>query len=97
MITVTLIVLCVFIVRGIQLYLFLKKVSELCNIYDWKHADKHGFPAIEILEKNDYYMTSKWSAYNFLFIQGPDPMLMFFSLKPLRIEEQYNKYNTPQF
>ncbi len=91
MITVTLIVLVLFILRGIHLYKFLKKVSKICNKYDWKHADKYGFPAIEMMEKADYYMTSKWSAYHFLFMEGPNPLLMFFSLKPLTIEGQYNK------
>ena len=43
------------------------------------------------MENDKYYMTSEWSAYNFLFIKGPNPFLMLFSLKPLRVEKQYNK------
>jgi hypothetical protein len=91
MITVALAILGIFIVRGIHLYFFLKKVSKECNDYDWKHADKYGFPAVEMLESKHYYVTSKWSAYHFLFMNGPNPLLMFFSLKPLTIEGQYNK------
>lgn len=91
MITTFLIIFGILIIRGIELYLFLKKVSKVCNKYDWKHADKYGFPAVEMMMRADYYTTSKWSAYHFLFMNGPNPLLMFFSLKPLTIEGQYNK------
>jgi len=91
MITITLILLSLIITRGFQLYLFLKKVSKVCNDYDWKHADKYGFPAVEMLESEHYYVNSKWSAYHFLFMNGPNPLLMFFSSKPLTIEGQYDK------
>ena len=91
MITVVLAILGIFIVRGIHLYFFLKKVSKVCNDYDWRHADKYGFPAVEMLEDKHYYVTSQWSAYHFLFMNGPNPLLMFFSLKPLTIEGQYDK------
>ena len=84
-------ILGILIIRGIHLYLFLKKVSKVCNKYDWKHADKYGYPVIEMIERVDYYTTSKWSAYHFLFMKGPNPLLMFFSLRPLTIEGQYNK------
>jgi len=79
------------VIRLVELIVLLKKVSRVCNTYDWKHADKYGYPVIEMLERDDYYMTSKWSAYNFLMMEGPNPLLMFFSLKPLTIEGQYNK------
>jgi len=79
------------IVRVIELLIFLKKVSKICHTYDWKYIDKHGYPLIEVMENDKYYMTSEWSAYNFLFIKGPNPFLMLFSLKPLRVEKQYNK------
>ena len=41
--------------------------------------------------KDTYYLTSEWSAYNFLYLKGPSPKQMFFSLRPLRIETQYNE------
>jgi hypothetical protein len=41
--------------------------------------------------ENGYYLTSEWSAYNFLFLKGPSPKQMFLSFKPLTIEYQYNK------
>ena len=44
---------------------------------------------LEIKEK-DYYLTSNWSAYNFMFLKGPSPIAMFFSFKILTIENQYN-------
>jgi hypothetical protein len=36
-------------------------------------------------------VTSEWSAYNFLFLNGPRPLSMFLSFKKLTIECQYNK------
>jgi hypothetical protein len=42
--------------------------------------------------EDNYYLYSEWSAYNFLFLKGPSPINMFFSLKPLTIEKQYNPY-----
>ena len=41
-------------------------------------------------DKN-YYMTNKWSAYNFLWLNGPSPLSMFLSFKSMTIENQYNK------
>lgn len=91
MVTTLLYLSAILIVRGIHLYVFLKRVSKVCNDYDWRHADKYGFPAVEMLEDKHYYVTSKWSAYHFLFMNGPNPLLMFFSFKPLTIEGQYDK------
>ena len=34
---------------------------------------------------------SKWSAFRFLFMEGPSVSSMFFSLKPLTIKRQYDK------
>ena len=78
------------IVRGIETYYFLRKVSKACHQYDWKHVNQNDLLILEMMEK-DYYLTCEWSAYNFLYIKGPSPMAMFFSLKPLTIEQQYNK------
>jgi hypothetical protein len=45
---------------------------------------------LEII-KNKYYLNNEWSAYNFLFLKGPSPITLFFSLKPMKIEKQYNE------
>ena len=78
-------------VRIIECYLFIKKVSKACNNYDWKHVETNELLLLEMLEKDDYYTTSDWSAYNFLYLKGPNPLTMFFSLKPITIEAQYDK------
>jgi hypothetical protein len=70
----------------------MKRVSKICNKYDWKHIDKNPLCLLDKMEnENDYYLTSEWSAYNFLFLKGPSPKQMFLSFKPLTIEKQYNK------
>ena len=86
-----LIVLGMLIIRGIELYIFLKNVSRTCYKYDWKHVDHNGPLLVEMLTDEDYTKTREWSAYNFLFYKGPSPLEMFFSFKSLRIETQYNK------
>jgi hypothetical protein len=77
------------IVRGFETYYFIKKVSKVCNQYDWKHVNQNDLLYLE-MQKEDYYLTCEWSAYNFLYLKGPSPMAMFFSFKPLTIENQYN-------
>jgi hypothetical protein len=84
------IILILILVRVLETYLFIKKVSKVCHQYDWKQINNDDMLILEIKEK-DYYLTCEWSAYNFLYIKGPSPMAMFFSLKPLTIEQQYNK------
>ena len=82
----------VLIVRYIEFTIFMKKVSKVCNKYDWKHINKNPLCLIEKMKnENDYYLTSEWSAYNFLFLKGPSPKKMFLSFKPLTIEKQYNE------
>lgn len=80
----------VLLLRVVQVYLFIKQVSEECDIYDWMYVDENPICLLEILE-DDYYVTSKWSAYNFLFLKGPSPSSMFFSFKCLTIENIYSK------
>ena len=82
--------LILILVRVLETYLFIKKVSKVCHQYDWKQVNNDDMLILEIKEK-DYYLTSNWSAYNFMFLNGPSPMSMFFSFKILTIENQYNK------
>tara|TARA_R110001632_G_scaffold91448_2_gene196049 strand:+ start:162 stop:473 length:312 start_codon:yes stop_codon:yes gene_type:complete len=81
----------ILIIRGIELYFFLKRVSKTCYEYDWKHVDHNGLLLIEMLKDDDYTKTREWSAYNFLFYNGPSPLEMYLSFKSLSIETQYNK------
>jgi hypothetical protein len=76
-------------VRVLQVYLFIKKVSKVCADYDWKHIDHNTDLLLEWMKGDDFYMSREWSAYNFMFMKGPNPLLMFFSLKPLTIRGQY--------
>lgn len=83
------IILILILVRVLETYLFIKKVSKVCHQYDWKQVNNDDMLILEIKEK-DYYLTSNWSAYNFMFLKGPSPIAMFFSFKILKIENQYN-------
>ena len=55
-----------------------------------KLVDENGDLLIQIIEK-DYWLTSKWSAYNFMYLQGPNPWRIFFSLKKLKLENFYDQ------
>ena len=44
-----------------------------------------------MLGNEDYYETCEWSAYNFLYLNGPNPLMVFFSFKAITIEAQYDK------
>ena len=69
----------------------MKKLSRLCHKYDWKYVNKNSIHLLDIMKnRKTYYMTSEWSAYNFLFLKGPSPKSMFLSFKRLTIENQYN-------
>jgi hypothetical protein len=82
----------ILIVRYIEFSIFMKKVSKICNKYDWKHINKNPLCLLDKMKnENGYYLTSEWSAYNFLFLKGPSPKDMFFSFKSLTIENQYDK------
>lgn len=70
--------------------MFIQKVNKLCGKYDWKFVETNEEKVLDIIKK-DYYMNNEWSAYNFLYLQGPNPLNLFFSLKPLTLEAQYNK------
>jgi hypothetical protein len=82
--------LLIILTRVIQVYLFIKQVSKICHIYDWRYVDENPIFLIDII-KSDYFVTAEWSAYNFLFLKGPSPVSIFFSLKKLTIESIYGK------
>jgi len=84
-------ILGILIIRGFDMYFFLKRVNSKCYRYDWRHVDHNDELLIDMFSDEDYTKTREWSAYNFLFYKGPSPLEMFFSFKPLRIEDQYNK------
>lgn len=84
-------ILTVLITRIVEYLIFIKRVSKICSDYDWKYIDEHGYPVIDVLEDEHYYLKCKWSAYNFMFMDGPSPAQMIFSFKRLTIESQYNK------
>jgi hypothetical protein len=88
------IILCLLVVtivtRIIQVYSFIRYVSTKCHIYDWRCVDEDPLLLIEILE-DGYYIDAEWSAYNFLYLEGPSPLSMFFSFKHLTMENIYNE------
>lgn len=79
-----------FVIRFIQMKKFLKNISIICYMYDWKIVDEEPEKLLEILKEN-YYEKAEWSAYNFLFLQGPSPFSIFFSFKVLDIYNFYEK------
>lgn len=79
-----------FIIRLVQFRRFLKNISTICHMYDWKIIDEDPEKLLEIL-KDGYYSKAKWSAYNFLFLKGPSPLSIYFSFKKLDIYNFYNK------
>ena len=85
-------ILVTFVTRIIEFILFMKKVSKTCHKYDWKYVNKHPMCLLDMMKNREgYYMTNDWSAYNFLYLKGPSPKSMFLSFKKLTIENQYNK------
>ena len=89
--TITVLVILL-IVRIVHVYTFFKHVSKMCKTYDWKYINEHGDPLLDVLADEDtYYIKAEWSAYNFLFLKGPHPLEVFFSLKSLTIPKQYSK------
>lgn len=91
MLLVILLLVVLIVVRIIHVYLFMKKISKLCDKYDWKHIDVNPDLLIDVLQDEKYYENCEWSAYYFLFLKGPNPFSFFFTLKPLTIERQYSK------
>jgi hypothetical protein len=83
-------ILVVILTRITQVYLFIKQVSKTCYIYDWMCVDENPLLLLDIV-KDKYFITSEWSAYNFLFLKGPSPLSMFFSFKHLTMENIYCK------
>ncbi len=91
MMLVLLLIIGFLIVRTIRVYYFIKQVSKACDKYDWNFVEDNERYVIDIMKEN-YYLNSDWSAYNFLFLKGPSPTDLFFSLKPLTIENQYDSF-----
>jgi len=89
MIVLTLIIALI-VTRIVECYLFIKKVSKLCHEYDWNFVDANVSHLTEII-KDDYHKRNFWSAYHFFYLKGPSPLRMFFSIKKMTIEKQYDK------
>jgi hypothetical protein len=78
--------------RYFEVKIFLRKVSKICNKYDWKYINENPECLIDKMkDENGYYLTSEWSAYKFLFLNGPSPKQMYLSFKPLTLKNVYNK------
>lgn len=79
-----------FIIRLVQFRKFIKNISIICHMYDWKIIDEDPEKILDILQEG-YYSNAEWSAYNFLFLKGPSPLSIYFSFKKLDIYNFYNK------
>tara|TARA_B100001063_G_C16705390_1_gene524912 strand:- start:892 stop:1209 length:318 start_codon:yes stop_codon:yes gene_type:complete len=76
--------------RAVKFRKFMKNITKVCHIYDWKHVDDNGELLLEIIEEN-YWLTAKWSAYNFMYLRGPSPWRIFFSFKKLTLDNFYDQ------
>jgi hypothetical protein len=72
--TLSLLFIVLVIVRITHVYLFMKKITKLCNKYDWKHIDVNPDLLVDVLEDEKYHLNKEWSAYYFLFLKGPNPL-----------------------
>ena len=55
----------------------MRNISKVCHLYDWKHVDENGELLLEIIKEN-YWINSKWSAYHFMYLKGPNlPDVLF--------------------
>ena len=46
------IIILIFVVRCVETYLFIKKISKICYTYDWKYVNDNEEYVSEILKKN---------------------------------------------
>lgn len=94
MVYITLFVGFLFVFRVMEVKEFLAKTSKICHDYDWQFAQYEGLKnndyVMEITFNRNYHLENDWSAYQFMIMNGPSPIKMFFSFKPLTIEAQYN-------
>lgn len=86
-------IILILVVRIFEFVLFIKKVDQVCNAYDWKYVENpHNIKYIrDLLTDSDYYVKHDWSAYNFMVMRGPSLWKIFFSLTILNIENIYGK------
>jgi hypothetical protein len=85
-----LLMLLPFGIRLFQLLKFIKNISIVCHIYDWKCVDEDPESKLFEIAEEDYFLKSEWSAYNFMFLKGPSPIKMYFSFKPFGLEYFYD-------
>lgn len=83
------------VIRGIEYRLFVKKTMRACHVYDCAHAAKrfeehNDASLVREMFSDGYELSSDWSAFNFVMFEGPSPITMFFSFKPLTINSQYD-------
>jgi hypothetical protein len=82
----------VLVVRYFEFKKFILKISDICDEYDWKYIDEHpSYIVDKAKDKDNYFMYSEWSAFNFLFLKGPSPKKMFLSFRKLSLEKHYSK------
>jgi hypothetical protein len=80
----------IFLIRLYKWRVLVKSISKLCYNYDKKYMTEHNEALIEKLTTNKYHLKCEWSAYKFLFFDGPNPIGYLFSFKKLDI---YNIYD----
>lgn len=61
-----------------------------------EHSDENIQLVLDFMKK-DYHLTAEWSAYQWVFFNGPNPYLMAFLFKPLTIKGQYGESTVRKF
>lgn len=89
---IIILLITILLIRLVEFYLFMKRINKLCHKYDWSYVEHNEELLLNMINDKEYYTYSDWSAYSFLYLNGPSPLNMFFSFKPLTIESQYNDY-----
>lgn len=83
-------IILLIVIRSFEFHRFMKILKTRCRNYDRKHIDANPDLALDYMIEN-YHTKCDWSAFKFVFFNGPSPINIFFSFKILRIENIYNK------
>jgi len=80
----------IFIIRVIMWYRFVQYVSHICYLYDKKYTYKNNEACVEKITIEKYHKKCDWSAYKFLFLDGPNPFIYLISFEKLDIYKIYD-------
>lgn len=84
-----------FIIRYYNCKRFVRYVAKKCDLYDYRYMfDDMMNGGDIIMENNEYsmwFLTEEWSSFYYLTKNGPTFAKIFFSFKPLTLENHFDK------